>query len=285
MTSKITKLLLLFWLSEAMAICGLDNKSSSLGLSYASIDSFSVASGNAYEMDATATRLSWRGEYWQASHDYLALEFPQQNLDTPVTTGDLHALVLGYANENPMGEGVKLQWAVLPTLAVSSNQLKNPDELVLDSFRLDGYLVWHQNIRSHLDVFAGICSGAVTGDYSISPVLGVELKQDNWRLRLAYPATTFQVNLSGSMAIFSDWALAGNQWQILDSNLENRSEVNIDARRLRLGFRLTTAKAELAIFWMRQANWNIDYLSRNLVRLDVEAANTDGWMFQYRHFF
>ncbi|MCW9012381.1 MAG: hypothetical protein OQL06_01260 [Gammaproteobacteria bacterium] len=284
------RIILLFscsvWIIDAAAVCGLDAPTAGIGISYASYADAQINTSSAYAMEQVATELNWQDELWQASHAYLSLEFPQSNLTTPVTTGDLHTLRIGVRDHWRLNQRDSLDGAILPTLAVSSSQLKNPDLLKLDAFRLDAHLLWHHLVLKKTRLFLGYCLGALAGEYSAMPIIGVDYKSTDWQLSLGYPATRFSFDLQPALRFFTDWSLSGNQWQVLDSNLQNRSDVNFESQQLSAGFIFSFPRyGEVEIYWRHLFDQQLEYLARNGALLSVEPEDSDGWMVGYRHYF
>ena len=110
------------WAAGAYAICGTEPGFPGVELAYSGFDSFEVDTAEPYSVDGISTHFNLTGHSWQASHEYLALDYFRNNLTTPVTNGDLHTLQAGFRDDLVIDELNNLNWEVLPTLAVSSNQ-------------------------------------------------------------------------------------------------------------------------------------------------------------------
>ncbi len=276
-------LLVLLSLEHAMAACGLDRQQDSLDLAYAERGAFIASTSNPYTIEAVSTGIYWQSANWQASHEYLALEYDQDNDFTPATSGDLHTVVTGITGKRTSASGESLSMALLPTLAFSSNMGKNPDKFKLDAFRLDGHLVASYPAGS-LEYLIGVCASTLTGEYEVRPVAGVQYRSDAWSALFAYPASRFETLLDKNTSLFVEWRLAGRQWHVLDEALRIYSDFNYEAQLLSmgLGFRLGgEGRLQVrVVHWQQQA---MHYLARNASRQLVELGDVTGWMLHYSH--
>ncbi|MFW2374275.1 MAG: hypothetical protein ACN4GM_14210 [Gammaproteobacteria bacterium] len=237
-----------------------------------------------YEIDGISTQLNLNGKSWQASHEYLALDYFRENLTTPVTNGDLHTLQTGFKKDINYAAANNLNWGILPTLAVSSNQLKNPDKIKSSSFRLEGHLAWQLRLQNKISIFAGACATAVTGDYELIPLAGIEYQYSHWGMTIAYPKTRLEYLINPGLTVFSSWELAGNQWQVLDKNLQNRNDVHLASKQIKLGFRVNIISSGMIdAYWIHHYDQEIEYLARNNSLVSTTMDNTNGWMLRYTH--
>ena len=272
------------WTASASAVCDISSPISYVDLAYSRIDAFQVNSSDAYEMDYLTTQLNIQGVNWRAGYEYHKLDFPVDNLSTPVTNGYLHAFAAAYRGDIYYQKSSRLNWEIMPVLAVSSNQLKNPDELKVSTFRLDGQLIWQSEKYSNLSFYAGACLTTLTGDYGIIPVAAVDYQYLNWALYLGYPHTSIDLQLTPEITVFSAWTLSGKQWEVLDKNLDYRNDVNYISKQLKLGVRFNILpQGTLEVFWLDYYDQEMEYLARNSTRVSADMENTKGWMLKYTH--
>lgn len=274
----------LLWLATASAVCGIKQPLPNVNLAYSSFDAFQVNTSDPYDIDGVSTQLNFYGKSWQASHEYLALDYFRENLTTPVTNGDLHTLQAGYKNTINYTTANNLNWELMPTLAVSSNQLKNPDEIKGSSFRLEGYLAWQHRLKNKVTIVAGACASAITGEYEVIPLAGIEYQYLDWDMSIAYPKSRLDYLINPSLTFFSSWELSGNQWQVLDQNLENRNDVHLESKQIKLGFRFNiTRSGVIDTFWIHYYDQAMEYLARNDLPVSAALENTNGWMLRYTY--
>lgn len=270
------------WWTANYAACDLGWPGARVGLAYSRLAATEVKSLDPYEIDSIATQLKVNGDQWRGSHDYLALDFPRDNLTTPVTNGDLHTLLIGYRGNASYINNGRLHWEILPTLAVSSNQLKHADNIKVSSFRLDGHLLWQQILSSHSALFAGVCLTALTGEHELMPVLGIDYDYAYWQISIGYPYTKLQLQLTDSIFLYSDLALTGNQWEVLNKDLQQRSDVHLESKQIRLGLKFDiSVHGRVEVYWRHVYEQSMDYLARDGSWDSVQIDNGDGWMLRY----
>ncbi len=270
------------WWTTSYAACDLRWTSSSLELAYSSLEATEVKTTDPYDIDGIETQLKVNGDHWRASHDYLALDFLRDNLTTPITNGDLHTLLIGYRDNVSYLNNGYLHWEILPALAVSSNQLKHADSIKGSSFRLDGHLLWQQILSSHSAVFAGACLTALTGDHELVPVMGIDYEYSYWKISIGYPYTKLQFQLTESLFLYSDMALTGNEWEVLNENLQQRSDVHLEAKQFRLGLKFNiSAHGILEAYWRLAYDQSMNYLARDDSWASVKIGDSNGWMLRY----
>jgi len=273
--------------ASVSAACNIYLPKSNLAFGYANYSAYEIQSPSKFTIDPTESDLKWQGQALQSSYNYLALDFPAEFPDAPLTNGHLHTIVFGYADtlKTTSSDNTNhVHWSVLPTIAVSSNQLKNPETLEAESFRLDGHLVWERTMQHNWSLFGGLCVGSLSGEYEAIPIVGFSHRRPKWALTLAYPQTQFQYVLTSTVKFQSHWSLSGNQWSVLDHDLEIRSDFNFRSQRIKLGFTLATPNiGDFEVYWLYLFNQQMSYLARSGSRISVDADNTSGWMIRYVH--
>lgn len=282
----IIYILLYLWLPGSLAVCNISTSSPNIDFTYSRMDDFQAESTDPYIIKGVATQLNVQGEHWRASHEYLALDFPRDNLTTPVTNGDLHILVVGYRNDVKFNNLYELHWEILPTVAASSNQFRNPEELKSSSLRLGGYLIWDAKLLNNSSLFVGACSAAITGDYELIPVAGFEYQYSNWKMSAGYPHSRLEYSISPTTIFLSSWALSGNQWEVLDKVLDNRNDVHLQSKQVKIGLRFSTSPIGIIeAYWLHYYDQEMEYLARNNSHTVVKMGSVNGWMVRYKYFF
>lgn len=165
--------------------------------------------------------------YWLGGvgHEYLSLQFDELPPPEPQSNGHLHTLYLPVHWVNPEQQR-QTRLSVAPAIGISSNILKNPDKLHEDSLQLWLALEYKQRVTSTLQWLLGLCADHRFGHYQGYPVAGLEWQPgERWSLRLAYPDTSLSYRATPRLSLTLAAGPDGNQWQILDSDLDNRSRV------------------------------------------------------------
>lgn len=277
---------LYLWLASACAVCGISSAASYIDLAYSGLDTFQANSYDPYTIDSVLTQLDLQGEFWRASHEYLALDFPRDNPSTAITNGDLHTLVMGYRNDINFDDQDTIYWELQPTLAVSSNQLKNPDEINGSSFRLDGYFIWQNRLQNYGALSIGGCVTALTGDYELIPVVSVDYQLSDWHVFIGYPHSRIQYSITSGIILLTSWTLSGNQWEVLDRSLENRDNVHLESKQVKLGLEFNVpGLGIIETYWHYYYDQKMEYLARNSSQSIVEMESTNGWSVHYKHLF
>lgn len=278
--------LLYLWLPNCFAVCDVSTPLPGIDFAYSRIDDFQAESAEPYKINGVVTQFNVDGEHWGASHEYLALDFPRDNLTTPVTNGDLHLLVIGYRDDVKYSNLYELHWEVLPTIAVSSNQFKNIEELKSSSFRLDGHLIWQARLLNNSSLFIGACSAAITGNNELIPLAGFKYQYSGWEIIAGYPHSKLEYSISPTILLFSSWALSGNQWEVLDNNLENRNEVQLQSKQIKIGLQFSILHfGSVEAYWLHYYDQEMEYLARDNSYTAVKMGSVKGWMVRFRYFF
>lgn len=268
--------------THALAVCEIKTPPTTIDFSYSRLEAFDVNATDSYKINARSSQLNYQGKSWLAGHEYNAFNYPGNNLSTPVTNGHLHSVVVGYTNTSHSYKPYNLYWELLPTLAVSSNQLKNSNEIGASSFRLDGHLIWKGSVASGGAVFAGGCATAVTGDHKIIPVIGILYQNPSWKISFAFPHSELEYTQSPTISVYSAWAISGNQWEVLDKNLENRGDFHLTSKQLKLGLRFNFASfGIIQADWLHYYDQEMVYFARNNRWISVDMDNTQAWMLRY----
>lgn len=85
----------------------------------------------------------------------------------------------------------------------------------------------------------------------------------------------------GSLASYADWSLDGNERDVLDSSLGNRSRFNLKAQQLTAGLQLALSFGYIETCWLRRFDQGLDYDATNATPISAEAADSNGWMGRY----
>lgn len=268
------------WTAYGFAACDVATPAS--GVDYESQGHFLIHASTPYRVAGESTRVNWRGDAWRFDYEYLALDFPGMTPDAPVTNGDLHALAVGYRDRVILNDTDQLHREIAPTLAVSSNQLKNPEKIGAGALRIDGGLLWAREIGSGMSWFAGGCLTALTGEHRLIPVVGTAHRYGAWTLSPGYPRSTAHRRLTPRAALYADWSLTGNAWEVLDKSLSNRSKFHREGQQLRLGVTMGLGAAgRVEVLWLRRFDQRFDYRTVNGDDIAVDASHANGWVLRY----
>lgn len=273
------------YVNNVYALCKLDISPTNIVFSRSKHSETKVQLATPYFIDTTATQLKWRGEQWQASHDFVSIAYPSGIEYAPATNGFLHVLRGGYTGKQVLSSKSNLVWELLPTLAVSSNQLKNPDLIETGTFRFAAQVIAVFTTQLGRTYYAGICSNAMTGEYKIIPTLGFSYKHASWDFTMGYPSASATIELHRNFFLFTDWSLAGNSWQILDANLQHRSDLQLESQHLQLGLRLgNSAKGLIKLSWSYRFEQKLSYVARNGTNTSAEVDASKGWLISIRYY-
>jgi len=209
-------------------------------LSFADSD-FETADG-----DAGGSRSNISGQYEFAGnhawvlgvgHEYNALDFNDEPEALPQTNGDLHTLHLATQWATDIGPGA-LRLSFAPALSVSSNGLKNPDELDSEALQIWGAALYTR-AGGTVNWVLGAAHDYRFGESRVYPAVGLEWRGDDMFLRAVFPDLLFTVNFSrGWTAAFST-SPDGNEWLAYDRGMDNQDEFRREAWQsdLRLAYR------------------------------------------------
>ena len=269
------------WLPVAYPACGLSVQSHAISLSIDENDPAWVDSNQPYQLDSRRSNFTIATGRWRLNHQYQQLGYDRSNTDTPVTNGHLHRLALAYENTR-YTDSNPVNWSIQPTLAVSSNQVRYSDHLNGSAFRLEGHVFWQLTMQEYVRYYLGACLSVLTGDYELIPVLALDYQDDNLHMVLGYPYSQLDLPMTGSTHLVAGWSLQGEQWQVLDQSLQNRSDLRYSMQRFRMGLTFNSDSHHLfEFYWQKSIHRSIAYLDRNGNQLAHEVANSEGWILRY----
>ncbi|MFV2057340.1 MAG: hypothetical protein ACC707_12785 [Thiohalomonadales bacterium] len=267
----------------AFALCSSNDSKAKIQAVRSKHTSTKVHAKIPFSVNTKDTQIIWRGKRWQADYEFLNIDYPSGIEEAPITNGYLHMFRGGYAGKLASNNSSVLLWEILPTLAVSSNQLKNPSKIELGSFRIDAHLIW-KVILQKFSYHVGVCSNALTGEYLLIPALGIAFQDSHWALSIAYPRSSAAVQLNSVATLFSGWSLSGNVWEILDSELQNRSDLQFESQKLEIGLRFRYPDRGVIEFgWSYRFEQQLRYLARNGSQQRVHVGNNNGWNLSYKY--
>ena len=266
-------------MTDSIALCGFEPVQSTVAMTISRNDAAQVNTSPPYQLDSQLSELNISSKHWQFSHQYQILNYDRNNTSTPLTNGHLHSLALTYRNHNE-----HIHWSLAPTLSVSSSQIRHSNRLNGSAFRIEGHLTWARPLDQSYFLYMGACASSLTGDYQLLPVLGFEYKTDITGLLLAYPVSQIYFRFTKNLKLIADWSLQGQQWQVLDSDLTNRSKLHYESEMVKLGLQLNLTRHQLLeTYWQKKFNQTLEYLDRNNNAVKAEVDNSDGWMIRYRY--
>ena len=166
-------------------------------------------------------------------HEYNALDIEEPGASPPQANGDLHTLHLASQWRTSLDAG-ELRLALAPAVSVSSNGLKNPDELGSDSLQLWGAALYSRPSGA-LTWVLGAAHDYRFGEGRYYPVAGIEWQNETWHLRAVYPDIQVTWTLAGRWLLTGEIAPDGNEWQAFDRDLEASDEFRREAWQAQLG--------------------------------------------------
>ena len=275
--------LMSLWQSTCLAVCQAHIQQASINLAYSTSDSATVNTSQPYLIESEHNQLSVSAHKWRLSHDYQILTYDENNSTTPVTNGHLHTLAVGVGDVYS-DSVLPSNWALMPTLAVSSNQVRSSHALNSSALRLDGHVIWQHKVSNDTQILFGACLSALTGEYELQPVAVIAQRYAGTKLSLGYPRSQLDIQLLDNLSLIAEWALAGQQWQVLDEDLQNRSDLQLAAQQINLGIDIKLSKnMRLDVIWQQQINRSMTYLDRNGVITDVDIEDNQGWMIGFSY--
>ena len=257
-----------------------------IDLSFTKYSNSKVHTAEIYDIEERTYSFIFQSNSWSVVHDYTVLTYPERNNSTPITNGHLHYISVGYAVGENFNGGDGYQLLISPTLSVSSNQLRNSEELDSGSYRLDGHLVWWRTLNSLTDIFVGFCASALTGEYQLLPYLALNYSIPNWRLLLGYPKAELVYQPLPKVLLISTLGLSGRQWQVLDKNLENRSDLHLAGKKFSLAFQYQAhTSGQVSLAWMYDFQRKMKYFTKahNWVSADIQDSRA--WILEYKYSF
>jgi hypothetical protein len=203
-------------------------------------------------------------------HEYNALDIDEGSGAAPRTNGDLHTLHLATGWQTQPGEG-QLSLALAPALSVSSNGLKNPDELDSDALQLWGAAIYTWPGSRHSWIL-GAAHDYRFGESRVYPVIGFEMGDEKTVLRLTYPDLVLSTTLGYGWEVEFVTSPDGNEWLAYDRSMEYQDEFRREAweSAIRLGYRFDNG---LLIGMAAGYHWNQEWQYR---REDGSVARHEG---------
>lgn len=206
-------------------------------------------------------------------HEYNALDIEAFSAAPPQTNGDLHTLHLATQWHTPVGGG-ELRLAAAPAISVSSNGLKNPDELGRDSLQLWGAALY-QWPGSLFDWVLGVAQDYRFGERRVYPLVGIEWQSERIELRAVYPDIELAWMPTSHWLLTTGVTPDGNVWQAFDRELEHYDEFRREAWQAQLGIAYQFSNGIrlggiAGLSWDQQ--WRFRRQDGSLARLDSEDS-------------
>ncbi len=252
--------------------------------SYASVDyiSFGESDFNRDQGAVDGSRSLVRGQYdfshargWVLGfgHEYNAFDISAESPAPPQTNGDLHTLHLATQWRAELGNG-HLRAAFAPALSVSSNGLKNPDELNSDAVQLWGALLYRWPANG-MDWLAGMAHDYRHGNDRIYPVAGIEWSNDAVFLRATFPDLELRFDLGSRWIMAASVEPDGNEWWAYDRGLSDANEFRRQAWKAdaRLSYQFANgvlAGASVGYHWDQE--WRFRRQDNSLARLHSDNS-------------
>ena len=147
-------------------------------------------------------------------HEYsiMDLQTPQDLPEQRRGNGHFHQLFLPVDLSAVLPEGWSLR--LQPALAVTSNQLRHPDELETRDWQLSAALLrsWDSGQGDRWEI--GLCGDSRFGEPRLYPSVAWTRETATWSLRLGLPDSAFSrrvgANLDAGLRLFPD----GNRWRV-----------------------------------------------------------------------
>jgi hypothetical protein len=205
-------------------ICGQPTVDSHVSMAYFNHDRSSVDRGN-----GTTDQENFHFDLQFELNDKLSVGAAHQytilNVDAiePQTNGHLHTIYLPLHRQIRSDRG-SFRLSIAPALSASSNVVKDPGEYNGDALQLLAAVVWSRQSSERLSFRYGICSDHRFGRYAVYPSIGIDWQlHPDWTIDLGFPSSrlTYQVsnNLDSVLGIAPD----GNEWHVMDSELQRQS--------------------------------------------------------------
>ncbi|MCG8610822.1 MAG: hypothetical protein MI864_09840 [Pseudomonadales bacterium] len=206
------------------------------------------------------------------SHEYRSVDF-QGLTSEPQTNGDLHTLQLplSWASNKDAGRSSPYRITLSPTIASSSNALKNPDQLTGSNLQL-GFAAQRQIQWSPaLTVLLGLCGDHRWGDYRVYPQLGVVWPlTSSAHLQLAYPDSRLTWKIASNFTFTIEIGPAGRQWYVYDKSFNQQSQLQWKAWELRSQWRWKiSTQTELTLLLGQRFDQSIQFKTVDNGKVDV----------------
>jgi hypothetical protein len=206
-------------------------------------------------------------------HEYNALDIDLPTGLAPQTNGDLHTLHAAIEWTTGAGPG-ELRLALAPALSVSSNGLKNPDELDSDAAQLwaSALYAWP---GAHFDWILGAAHDFRFGASQVYPVAGIQWSADATLLRLTFPDVVLRTRLGQRWQLAFATEPDGNEWWAYDRDLETADEFHSEAWRseISLSYQFSNGlRLGLSAGYRWDAHWKFRRENGDWARQDTDSA-------------
>lgn len=149
-------------------------------------------------------------------HRYSVIDFQGMPVD-PSSNGHLHTLYMPIDLSSLLDESWTLQ--LQPAISISSNLLKDPDEIRGDGLQLNFALARRLAESGDTHWTAGVCGDHRFGAWRVYPTLAWIMEGETLSLRIGYPDNLARVRLgrdwSTGMRLYPD----GNRWLVHDDDI------------------------------------------------------------------
>ena len=181
-------------------------------------------------------RSALRGQYapgddspwlFGAGHEYDALDIETVAESEPQTNGDHHTLhAFGQWRATVAAGTPRLTLA--PALSVSSNGLKNPEELDRETAQLWGAAVYYRQ-RGAITWVAGAARDYRFGRGEIYPVAGLQWRSKQSIVSLVYPDLLLGRDIGNGWSLQLTTSPDGNEWLAYDRDMQQRDSFRREA--------------------------------------------------------
>ncbi|MDX1456434.1 MAG: hypothetical protein R3276_02535 [Marinobacter sp.] len=156
-------------------------------------------------------------EYWGARHNYRVFDLPDVNRTPAASNGHVHALSGFWRHRFD-----RWQVELAPTLAVSSNVLRNPDTLSASDWHLHGSAIRRFDLRDQGEFYGGLRIDNRLGDYLPYPMVQWQRQLPaDIRLALGVPDSAvdwyWHPRLRWRLSLGPD----GGSWRVRDSQIDS----------------------------------------------------------------
>ena len=178
------------------------------------------------QRDLTSTLILSRGEEQSIAIDfnflYTIVDFDDSI--TPMTNGHLHNWNFPVSFHRK-GNDYTLDYYLAPVISVSSNGLKNPDLLDLDSLQLWAGAIYRKDLSEESSWLLGFRSDHRFGPHRVYPVAGICWQPgEGWNMQLALPDFSISRYFSNGINIKLFAGPEGNRWHVFSADTMNSSD-------------------------------------------------------------
>ncbi len=203
----------------------------------------------------------------------------------PATNGHLHTYFLPLHKLTGTDDR-SFRISIAPALSLSSNVGDRLNEYKDDAFQLLAALIWGKRLSDRVSLRYGICGDHRFGDYQVYPLLSVQWQfHPDWNAQLGFPTSQLSYQVSSKLSSIIRIAPDGNEWFVLDRNLENHSQFVYEAYALEWIFEwaLNESFAITASVGRQIDNrFEMTLLDRSRVRLSSDPATRVGAALEWR---